>query len=630
MGSNAPRTEIISSEDNYFIGKIITGCAIALILYHLYACFMGTITVMKLRSYHLGLITVMALLMQIRGKTVWNIKNAIFIVLAIASTVSSVYIYLVDQDLVFHLGAPDNLEIILGILIIISIIISTGKKVSWALAIIASISIPYAYFGEYAPWIIANRGYDLSRLISHLYLSNEGIYGTPIGVSASVVVQFVIFGSFMTASGTGNVFIQLAFSLFGRFRGGPAKVSVFSSALFGTISGSAVANVYVDGVFTIPLMKKNGFSSEMAGGIEAVTSTGGQIMPPVMGAAAFVMAEVLGIPYSKIILYAIIPAFLYYLSLYLMIDFYAVNNKLVGLPSRELPHPVELLKKDWHLLAPLVVLVILLLGFNYSPIKSAFGGTVACFLASWVKKESRMGIKKVLSALEDAGKSIIEIALACGAAGIVIGVLSLTGLGMKISGILVILSGGKVFVLAVFIAISGIILGMGLPTVGVYIVLAVVMAPALIQLGIQPIVAHFFAFHYGVLAAITPPVALAVYAGAAIAHGDFWKTGIAAIKIGIVTFIIPFMYLYGPEILGIGLWYEVLQAVVSSSIAIFGIASAVQGYPIKNVPVRILIAFFALNLFVVGLITDIIGFIGLCLVFSIWFIHRRRSSLTSK
>ena len=582
--------------------------------FHLYATIVGTVTVMRQRVAHVTLVLIIALFVNLQkkadaGKKV-NILELIadFAVLGV-SVVSLVYLYMNDSQIVFHLGNPSKLEIFLGIALTLCVLEMTRRVIGPVMPIIAIVALLYAKFGNIFPGSLASKAYSIKRIASYLLLSDDGIFGTPIGVSASTVILFIIFGAFLEATGAGETFIHLAFSFFGRVRGGPAKVAVVGSALFGMINGSAIANVVSTGSLTIPLMKNVGYQPEEAGAVEAVSSTGGQIMPPIMGAAAFIMAQTLAIPYMSVAKAAVIPAVLYFFMVFVSVDLLAVKNGLKGLPASELPSAKKTLKEGWFLLLPILLLLYMLIGMSLTASKAALYAIGICVVVSWFSKDKKMKVKEIVMALVSAAKEICSVALACATAGVVIGMLGLTGFGLKMSSLLLQWSGCHLIILMIFTAIAGIILGMGLPTSGVYIVLAVLAAPALIQMGVPAIAAHMFVFYFGVIAAITPPVALASYAGAGIAKADASKTGWKAVKIGMAGFILPFMFVLNPAILMIGSTWQIIQVILTSIVAIVALSVALNGIPFKNPVARVMFGAAAILLLDAGTMTDVIGIV---------------------
>lgn len=589
---------------------IVTG--VLLSGFALYATTTGVVSIMMQRVVHIGLAITLAIFTIYekaykKGNKVHWLDSGLLMLIIGITVLATGYLVVVDKEIVFHLGNPTSFEIVLGIMLVASLLEITRRIMGPILPAIAMVALLYALFGPYMPAGLAHRGYDLERLASYIFLSDDGVYGVPTGVSATVVVMFVIFGSFLQSSGAGTVFRDGAFAIFGRVRGGPAKVAVVSSALFGTISGSAIANVATVGTFTIPLMKGVGYPARFAAGVEAVASTGGQIMPPIMGAGAFIMAQVLGVSYGTVALAAVIPAALYFYMCLVTVDLQALKCGMKGLPASELPRIGTVLKEGWHVVVTLSVLIFLLVGVRLSPNKAALYCIVLCIVLSWLSQSSKMKGKEIIDALVDASRGMVSVALACATAGIVVGVLGLTGLGLKMSSLLVAWSGGSLLLLMILTMITGAILGMGLPTTGVYIILSVLAAPALIKLGVNSLSAHMFVFYYGVMAAITPPVALAAYAAAGIAGADYMDVGWEAVKLGLAGFLVPFIFVYDPAILGIGSFWQVAHVVFIAIVSVTALAMAIQGAPFARRLSRGLLCVGSMLLLAPGVITDISG-----------------------
>jgi TRAP transporter 4TM/12TM fusion protein len=470
------------------------------------------------------------------------------------------------------------------------------------------------------------------RMLDQLYMTTEGIFGIPLSVSASYVLIFVLFGAFMERTGTGQLFMDFAMALTGHTAGGPGKVSVVSSSLFGTISGSAVANVMVDGPISIPLMKRSGFPPHFAAGVEATASTGGQIMPPIMGAAAFVMAEFLAVSYGQVIIWAIIPAILYYIACFAAVHFEAKRRGLLGLPRSELPRLGLVMRERGHLFIPVVgILVVMYSG--YSAPMAALIGTLLCFPVAALRRSTReyLNWPNFAGAVVDGAKNALGVALACACAGIVIGVVTLSGLGIVFTQFVVGLAQDTLILALVLTMLAGIVLGMGMPTTPAYIILTALLVPAIIKLGVIPPAAHMFAFYFAVLSAITPPVALAVYAAAGIAKADLWKSGWAAVKIGAAGFIVPFMCIYEPALLMIGSWPNIIGAFVTASCGILLFAAGLHGYFLAtaNHWQRVLLVAAGLMLIDPGLVTDIAGAV-LAAIVVLSQLHERRQSAAAK
>jgi TRAP transporter 4TM/12TM fusion protein len=533
--------------------------------------------------------------------------------LCLLAIISTAYIFIDFANLIQRTGVdPTGWDIFFGTAFILLVLEMTRRTTGMTLVILSFVFILYTLIGHLFPDAVGHTGYGYSRLVSFLF-STEGIFTIPLGVSATYVFLFILFGAILNASGAGRTFTDLAKSLTGWTRGGPAKIAVFASSLFGTISGSAVANVTVTGQFTIPMMKSIGYRSQMAGAVEAVASTGGQIMPPVMGAGAFIMAEVLGLPYTHIIMAAAIPALLYYFALYWMIDFEALRYNLKGIPKSELPQAKTVLIEQGHLLIPLAVLLYSLVVLGTSPIRAALWASLFSILASFIRKATRMSLKTILDSLENGPKGVLEVAATCACAGIIIGVMALTGLGMRISNLLIALSGGYA-PLALFLTMCiAFMLGMGLPTTAAYVIASSTIAPALTHLGIPPLAAHMFIFYYACLSAITPPVALAAFAAAGIAQTNMWKVAFTSVKIASAGYIIPYMFVYCPSLLMVGSWKSILLSVTTACIGTMCLAGGIQGWMLKPIfsLQRATLIIAALGLIDPGLLTDLIG--GACL-----------------
>lgn len=586
---------------------------------------------MRQRAIHLMFTEIFIFLLFPMRKAWINNRTAFAsdLVLAGLGGVSGIYIFMEYEVLTLRLGLVSTADFFLGAIATILLLEATRRVIGSIMPGIALVFLLYAYFGQYAPGLIAHRGYSISRIVSQMYLTTEGIYGLVLGVSATFIYLFVLFGSFLKVSGGGQLFIDLAYSLFGRVRGGPAKVAVVASGLFGMVSGSAAANVVGTGTFTIPLMKSIGYRPHFAGAVEAVASSGGQLMPPVMGAAAFIMSEILEIPYIKICLHALLPALLYYFCAFVIVDLEAAKTGLMGMPPEALPKARKILRERGLLLLPIPVLIYFLAVEQVTPMKAAFWSIITTFgliaaqhilnlrrnleggaLISQASLRAGVAlIRETGGAMEDAAKGSLIVATACATAGIIIGVTNLTGLGLKLSGILVDLAGGSLVALLVLTMIASIILGMGLPTTACYILLAVLAAPALIKMGVIPIAAHLFVFYFGIISAITPPVAGAAYAASPIAGVEPMKIGFTACRLGIAAFILPYMWIYGPSLLILGDLWSITLAAITSSIGVAACAAGIQGYIFRPASMleRVLLLIASLLLIKPGWVTDSIG-----------------------
>jgi TRAP transporter 4TM/12TM fusion protein len=535
--------------------------------------------------------------------------NLLEIILAIGSIFAMLYFLTNYETFSQRNGVFTTLELVLAVWLIVTTLYVTKKTLGWPIVIIALVALLYAYLGKYIPGRLGHKGFSTRRIVAHLALGTEGIFGSPIGASATFVMVFMILAALLDKSGTGEFFINSALACTGKRRGGPAKAAVLASGLFGTISGSSVANVVSTGTFTIPLMKRTGFRADVAAAVEAVASTGGQLMPPIMGAGAFVMAEITGIPYLTIMVAAIIPALLYYSSLFFSIDFYSAKNGFSGTPAEELPSLKEEMKLRGHMVIPLIVLIIALL-MGYSALRSGFYGTVAVLICAMLQQNTRLTPQKFGGALVDAGKSAVSVSCACACAGIIMGVMTLTGLGLKFSAIIIQFSMGIRILALILTMVSALLLGMGLPTVASYIMLSILVAPALIDLGVSKLAAHMFVFYFGLLSAITPPVAVASFAAAGISKAPLGKTGITAVKMGLTAFIVPFMFVYGPELMMIGDAPSIVLAALTSLAGVYILAAATEGWgPCGKLLAyeRLCLVAAAVMLIIPGLPTDFIG-----------------------
>jgi len=463
------------------------------------------------------------------------------------------------------------------------LLVEAGRRVVGnVLPCLSMIFLAYCYFGNYAPGIFQIRGYSVSRIIQHMYLTPEGIFGLALGVSATFVIVFIIFGAFLSQSGGARFFNELALAVAGGRPGGPAKVAVVASGLLGTISGSSVANVATTGAFTIPLMKRVGYEPYYAGAVEACASTGGQLMPPIMGAGAFVMSEFLGIPYLTIAGAAVIPAFLYYTAIFTNVHIRARKKGLEGLPKEQLPVFKEVMLSDGHLIIPVIVIIVTLL-MKYTPLRAGFIGVVSVVLVSSLKKKTRMNFATVVRALEDGARGALGVALACALVGFIVGTSSLTSLGLTISNNIIDIAGGNLLLTLVMSMCACIILGMGLPTTANYIVCSTIIAPALIGMSVLPLAAHLFVFYFGIMADITPPVCLAAFTGAGIAGASPSKTGFTATRIAIASFMLPYCFVYNPMLLlqKVVFW-ELVILVLSALLGVIMLAGALEGWMFRD------------------------------------------------
>jgi TRAP transporter 4TM/12TM fusion protein len=610
---------IIRSE---VIAKSIAAFAIAMSVYHLYTGYFGAPEAFLHRSIHLFFVMVLVFILFPISKKEWGKRvrwtDGIFILLVLVCIgyLFFNYEYVITRYALVH--PLSGVDMVLGILLTLLLIECSRRVIGPALPITAGVFLLYAYAGPYLPGLLRHSGFTTESIIDQLYLTTEGIFGMPLGVSATYVVLFIIFGTFLEKSGTGQLFMDFASAITGWTRGGPGKIACISSALFGTISGSAVANVMVDGWLTIPLMKRTGFKTPFACAVEATASTGGQIMPPVMGAAAFVMSEFTGIPYITICLYAMIPALLYYFALFMSIHFEAGRMGLKGIPKEELPRLKNVLAARGHMFIPLGVIVYMMIA-GYTPMYACIYSTVAVIILSFLRKQTRMGFWTILRALEESAKNTLGVAAACACAGIVIGVINLTGLGLKFTSFVLFIAGDSLIPALIMTMLAGIVLGMGMPTTPAYIVQAALLIPALIKLGVINVAAHMFVFYFSTISAITPPVAMAVYAAAGIGGAKLWPTGLWAMRIAATGFIVPFMFVYGPSLLFIGSAFDIITSAISASFGVMALAAGMMGWFVKELKAweRLVLIAAAFLLIKPGLFTDAIGYILLIFIFLI-------------
>ncbi len=504
---------------------------------------------------------------------------------------------------------------IAGIALILEL---TRRVAGLALVVIVAAFVAYGFIGPWLPGFLTHRGYAPARFFAFIYTDN-GVLGPTTAVSSTYIILFIAFAAFLQASRVGEYFVNFAFAVAGGARGGPAKVAVFSSALMGTINGTSAGNVVATGSFTIPLMKRVGYRPQTAASVEAAASSGGQILPPVMGAGAFIMAEITAIPYSEIVIAAIIPAMLYFVSIYFMVDKAALKVGMKGLPREELPE-FRTLARQVSLFVPIVMLIAALF-MGYSVIRAGTLAMAAAAVVSWLTPY-RMGPRTILYALEIAAKMSIQLVAVCAAAGIIVGVIALTGVGGRLSGLLTAIAGDSQLAALVFAMVIAIVLGMGMPTTAAYTVAASVIAPGLIRLGIEPLTAHFFIFYFAVMSAITPPVALAAYAGAAIAQSDPMRTSVESFKIGLAAFVVPFMFFYSSTLLLQGGWASIIYDSTTAAFGVFLLASSVQAWywgPVGWVQ-RLVLLVAALAMIHGGWQTDLAG---LVLAVALYLLQRR-------
>lgn len=609
-------------DKNSIPGMIVFIMCIGLSIFHLYTAATGPLVTLMHRAVHTTAVMALVFILYPFSKKSSKKKASILDwVFGVLSLGLGLYIVMNYKDLVLRAGMPNDTDMVFGIMAIL-LVLEAGRRITGnEIAILAVLFLIYAYVGPYLPDLIAHRGYGIKDIAEYMYLTTEGIFGIAIGVSSTYIFLFVLFGAFLSKSGMGQFFNDLAMAIAGQGKGGPAKVAVISSGLLGSINGSAVANVVTTGAFTIPLMKKIGYEPEFAGAVEATASCGGQILPPVMGAAAFIMAEYLGIKYIHIAVAAAIPALLYYLGVIVMIHLRASKNGLTGIPKEQLPKVSEVLKERGHLLIPLIILLYLLIS-GKTPIYAAFFSIIATIGASALRKETRMNFKDIIDALEDGARTALGVAMSCAIVGLIIGVATLTGFGLKLAGAILFLGKGNLFITLFLTMIACIVLGMGLPSIPAYIITATMAAPALAKMGVPHHVSHMFVFYFGMLANLTPPVALAAFAGAGIAGGNPAKTGFQAVKLALAGFIVPYIFVYSPALLLIDTTpIGIVIATITAIVGVVALGVSVEGHLFTKVNViyRIIMFASAILLMMPGMKTDLVGFV---LFLAIFFIQK--------
>ena len=598
--------------------KVSLILAICFVAFHLYTAAFGTMPGIAQKSIHLGfLLVIFYINAMVDSEKRWE---QIFLgIMALFALGGCAYITILDENLQLRAGIVYASDILFAILLIIAIFEACRRKMGNPLVIITLVFVAYAFLGKYIPGFLNQPGMTLKKFTSLVYLTTDGIFGSPLYASASYVVLFVLLGAIMSVSGIGDYMTNLATSLFGHMRGGPAKVAVVASGFFGSISGSPTANVIGTGTFTIPMMKKNGFEPEFAAAVEATASTGGAIMPPIMGSTAFIMAEMLGIPYTAVAKAALIPAILYFLAVLFGVDIYAAKHGLKGIPRSQLPKVRSMLKQI-YMLAPLIFLIFCMAVFNMTIVRSGLLTIIVTLVLVEINPKTRMTKEQWLQIPVQTVKSAVSVGIACAMAGIISGVIMGSGLGYRISSILTSVAGTSMLLLLVLTMVVSLIMGMGVPTTAAYLVLASLVAPTMIQLGIPPLAAHMFIFY------ITPPVALAAYAGAGLAGCDPNKTGYKAFRLAFCSFLMPYLFVYNPVLLMEGGVLDILWSLVTALIGAYLLASGFEGFFFRwslkwfERPLMIL---GAVMLIVPGMVTDLVGIAIIVVEFVTEFMFKR-------
>lgn len=578
------------------------------------------------KAIHLGLVLIIFFLDYLaKEDRKWYLKiTDLFFI--IASAGSLIYIMSIDSTIDLRSGVVYTYDIVFGVLLVLALIEATRRSVGTSLAIVTGCFILYGFFGQYMPGFLAHVGMDLPRFISIVYLGTDGIYGTAIYASASYIVLFVILGAVFNETGVGDYFTKLASRAFGRFVGGPAKIAVVASGLFGSISGSAIANVIGTGTFTIPMMKKCGFEDEYAAAVEASASTGGQIMPPVMGATAFLIAEYLGIPYFDLVKAALIPAVLFYVAILMTVDLYARKHHISGVPEDELPTWKEL-GKTVYLILPLVYLIISMSVLKMSVTKSGISSIFMAIVCTMFSAKNRLNKEKIVKIIKGSINGAKPVAIACGVVGIIIGIVMGSGLGFRMSSVLIQVSNGNLAILLILTMVVSLIMGMGVPTTAAYLMLALLVVPALKQMNVLPLAAHLFIFYFGIISNVTPPVALAAYAAAGVARCNPTKTGFFAFKLSLSGFILPFIFVYNPVLLMQGSALEIIQSLITALLGIYSLSCALEKFAFKweiSQVERVALFVSAILLVVPGTLTDVVGFVVLAVIFALKLIENKK------
>ena len=591
-------------------GYIINGICVLFAAFQLYTATFGILDAHLQRAIHLAFGFLLIFLLyptrQSWSKTKMNPLDVLF---AIVGACSAMYIVVNYNELVLRAGMNTETDFIVGLIGTVLVFEAARRVVGWPMIIVALVFLLYAFFGPYVPGIMAHRGVGLEEMFDHLFFTTEGIFGTPMGVSSTFIYLFILFGAYLEATGLGKFFIDLANAIAGWAAGVPAKVAVLSSGLMGTVSGSSVGNVAGTGSFTIPMMKKLGYRPAFAGAVEAAASTGGQLMPPVMGAAAFLMAEFVGVPYFDVVKAAVIPAMLYYIGVWLGVHYEAKKFGLKGTPRDQLPKFKDLFLEKGHLAIPLIVIIYLLVS-GYTPMRAALAAIALSIVCACLRKSTRISFKQVIQGLIDGSKGVLGVLIACATAGIIIGVVTKTGVGLKVATALLDLAGGKLLPAMFFTMITSLILGMGVPTTANYVITSTIAAPALIQMQVPVLAAHMFAFYFGIVADVTPPVALAAYAGAGIAGANPMRCGVIAAKLAIAAFIVPYIFVLAPELLMINATaFTITYSALTAIIGMWGVSMSMIGFcqNLLNLPQRLAFLVGGICMIIPGTLTDGIG-----------------------
>lgn len=591
---------------HYPLELVICLLAISLSVYHLFVAYAGSLEAHAFRSTHLSFMLVLCFLLRPLGRNKWtDPKNgwfAVDLILVVLTIAIQAYVLWDLDSFIFRRGDLADLDLYAGTIYMFLLLEATRRAVGRAMVLIAGFFLAQTAFSDHFFSIFYGPPSSWFTMIDYLFMRENGIFSIPLMVMATYIFLFILFGAILVRSGAGRFFINVAMALTGSKVGGPAKASVVSSCLMASVSGSAVANVVTTGSFTIPLMKRVGYRPYFAGAVEACASSGGQIMPPVMGAAAFVIAEFLNVPYLQVALAGLFPAIIYFFSIFVMVHFEARRLNLSTVSREELPSLKEEIKRGGHLFLSIVVIVVLMV-IGYTPMFAAFWAIISILVLSSLRKETRMTPGDIFSAFEEGARLAMPVSIACAAAGVIIGCVFVSGLGLKFTNAIVVIAGGNLWIALILAMLASLVLGMGLTTTAVYITLAALVIPALVHMGVVPIAGHMFAFYFGLVSAITPPVALAAFAAAGIAGSNPMQTGFHSFRLGIAKYILPFVFVFAPGMLFVGSWHEILLGIVGGFAGIYALTVATEGWFLSEVgwPIRIVMGCCALLFFVPGL-----------------------------
>ncbi len=602
-----------TSESRKLYGRaaaIVMIFAVFTSVFHIWMNSASLMIAIKKNAIHLGLILGLTFLMYpATSKSPKDRPSKLDWVLSVLGVAVGVYILFTYDALIERSLVPNTVDLVFAVIAILLTLEAGRRTVGWILPVLSVAFIFYAKFGYLFPGMLAHQGFTWNRILTRMYLTDNGIFGVTLMVSASYVFMFILFGSFLNKTGAAKFFNDFALAFAGGLRGGPAQVAVIASGLMGTISGSSQANVATTGSFTIPLMKEVGYKPKFAGAVEAAASTGGILMPPIMGAASFMMASFLGIPYLKVMAAGIIPAIFYYFAIMIMVNFEAKKYDLKGIPAERLPKLKEVMKYQGHMMLPIVMILFLLVK-GLTPIYAAFFGLITTILTSMLRKSTRMNLQRFLEALEEGAKSAVPVATACAVVGFIVGVVSMTGLGQAVAHNIMKLSGGQLWLALILVMVASIFLGMGLPATACYIITASIAAPALVKMGVNPLAAHFFAFYYGTLSAVVPPVALTSYTAAGIAGANPTDVAFNGFKLAFAGIIIPFMFVYSPILLMQNVTLaKLVTVIVTGIIGIVCLGASAEAYMRTNMNMVERVAAFAAAILMVkpGMLTDLAG-----------------------